>query len=168
MDKIDLLKKLKTLAERGVGGEKVNAAKQLEKLMKKYGITEEQISDDVVEVCWFKCGNDFTWLITQIIFKVTGECGSYYTNKFKRGQRGYELTKAQYIEASFLFDSHLRNYKKELATFKHAYIIANDIFPDGDGVGVSESTKEEREAARKAAALASNMDKLSINKALNH
>lgn len=34
--KIDLLKKLKTLAEQGIGGEKETAQKKLEQLMQKY------------------------------------------------------------------------------------------------------------------------------------
>ena len=39
--KIDLLKKLKTLAEQGIGGEKETAQKKLEQLMQKYNVEEE-------------------------------------------------------------------------------------------------------------------------------
>ena len=46
--KIEMIKKVKALANRGVGGEKEDAAKLLEKLMKKYGIEEADISEDIV------------------------------------------------------------------------------------------------------------------------
>ena len=39
MEKMDVIKKLKALSDRGINGEKENATKLLNKLMKKYGIT---------------------------------------------------------------------------------------------------------------------------------
>lgn len=42
---IELAKKLKELADRGTGGEKVNAEQQLTRLMEKHGITLEDIED---------------------------------------------------------------------------------------------------------------------------
>jgi hypothetical protein len=44
--KIELIKKLQRLAERGVGGEKEGAQKKLQQLMKKYDIEESDLSDD--------------------------------------------------------------------------------------------------------------------------
>ena len=38
-----LAKKLKELADRGIGGEKQNAEKKLKMLMSKYGITPEML-----------------------------------------------------------------------------------------------------------------------------
>ena len=45
MSKLDLLLKLKALAERGTGGEKENAEKSLQRLMKKYGFTDADLGD---------------------------------------------------------------------------------------------------------------------------
>lgn len=50
MTRAELLKKLQdisALAERGVGGEAENAEALLARLMDKYGVTEEDISDEV-------------------------------------------------------------------------------------------------------------------------
>lgn len=47
--KIELMKKLQRLAERGVGGEKEGAQKKLQQLMKKYDIEESDLSDDKLE-----------------------------------------------------------------------------------------------------------------------
>lgn len=43
MDKTALLKKVRALAEHGVGGEAENAEKLLARMMKKYGISEEEL-----------------------------------------------------------------------------------------------------------------------------
>ena len=57
--KIDLLKKLKTLAEQGIGGEKETAQKKLEQLMQKYNVEEQELSDDVVERYEFRYHGEF-------------------------------------------------------------------------------------------------------------
>ena len=45
MDKAALLKKIKALAERGVGGERENAEALLARLMEKYDVSEEELSE---------------------------------------------------------------------------------------------------------------------------
>lgn len=45
MDKTALLKKVRALAEHGVGGEAENAEKLLARMMKKYGISEEELDE---------------------------------------------------------------------------------------------------------------------------
>ena len=57
--KIELIKKLQRLAERGVGGEKEGAQKKLQQLMKKYDIEESDLSDDKLEDHEWKYHNDF-------------------------------------------------------------------------------------------------------------
>lgn len=49
MEKMDVIKKLKALSDRGINGEKENATKLLNKLMKKYGITEEELEKSEVK-----------------------------------------------------------------------------------------------------------------------
>lgn len=46
MDKTALLKKVRALAEHGVGGEAENAEKLLARMMKKYGISEEELDEE--------------------------------------------------------------------------------------------------------------------------
>ena len=46
MDKTALLKKIRALAERGVGGEAENAEKLLARMMKKYGISEAELDEE--------------------------------------------------------------------------------------------------------------------------
>ena len=54
-DKIHIkLIKLLALAERGVGGEKVNAQRMLEKLMKRHGIEMSDLAGEKIETRWFR------------------------------------------------------------------------------------------------------------------
>ena len=58
LEKTELLKKLKALSDRGVSGEKENATKLLKKLMKKYGISEEEIQKDEVKEIYINLRTD--------------------------------------------------------------------------------------------------------------
>lgn len=49
MNKKELLKKIKALADSGVGGEKENAQKILAGLMKQYDISEEELSEENIK-----------------------------------------------------------------------------------------------------------------------
>lgn len=46
MDKAALLKKIRALAERGVGGEADNAEEILRRLMEKYGVSEDELDEE--------------------------------------------------------------------------------------------------------------------------
>ena len=58
LEKTELLKKLKALSDRGVSGEKENATELLKKLMKKYGISEEEIQEDEVKEIYINLRTD--------------------------------------------------------------------------------------------------------------
>lgn len=71
--KIDLLKKLKTLAEQGVGGEKETAQKKLKQLMQKYDV-EEELSDETEEKYEFTFHGEFERrLLLQVGYKILGK-----------------------------------------------------------------------------------------------
>lgn len=99
--KIELMKKLQRLAERGVGGEKEGAQKKLQQLMKKYNIEESDLSDDKLEDHEWKYHNDFELrLLKQTIYKVMGKDGlnqmyHYRSGKGKKTIQGVQCTKAQ-------------------------------------------------------------------------
>ena len=58
-EKKKLIKKLQELAERGVGGEKEGAQKKLEQLMKKYNISEADLSDEQLREHEWKYHTEF-------------------------------------------------------------------------------------------------------------
>ena len=84
--KIDLLKKLKTLAEQGIGGEKETAQKKLEQLMQKYNVEEQELSDDVVERYEFRYHGEFEKrMLLQVGYKVLGKKIKEKMYEYRRG-----------------------------------------------------------------------------------
>lgn len=135
MDKQELLKKLKALAEQGVGGEKLNAQNKLNELMKKYNVTETELSDDLLLDCEFKySGERERKLLIQVVYKVTNDSNAVYsfiytaTKRHCRTKLGCKATAAQKIEIDFLFDFYKKLYAKEEKVFFRAFIQKHQIF----------------------------------------
>lgn len=73
MNKAALLKKIRTLAERGVGGEAENAEKLLAHMMEKYDISEDELDADIRERNDFEYhGKEQKKILRQVVYKVTG------------------------------------------------------------------------------------------------
>ena len=135
MNKQELLKKLKALAEQGVGGEKLNAQNKLNELMKKYGVTEIELNDDLPLDCEFKySGEREKKLLIQVIYKVTDNSKAVYSFIYSRTKRqcrtklGCKATAAQKIEIDFLFDFYKKLYAKEEKIFFRAFVQKHNIF----------------------------------------
>ncbi len=139
----DTLIKLKTLAERGVDGEKENAAALLQKLCEKNNISLDQLESEDLKFRWFKYPRDaqFRKLITQCIYKTMGPGFKAYTID-RKNQVGVECTPAQAIEIQLDYEFYAKHLKNELSRMVSAFIDANHIFPPnapkGDGSGFDE------------------------------
>lgn len=86
MNKAALLKKIRTLAERGVGGEAENAEKLLAHMMEKYDISEDELDADIRERNDFEYhGKEQKKILRQVVYKVTG--GNAYELYYARARR---------------------------------------------------------------------------------
>lgn len=120
--KVELMKKLQRLAERGVGGEKEGAQKKLQQLMKKYDIEESDLSDDKLEDHEWKYHNDFELrLLKQTIYKVLG--------KGKKTIQGVQCTKAQAIQIGIEYEFYCETWKEEHDFFFKCFVQKHKIFP---------------------------------------
>lgn len=177
-DKItEKLKKIKALADRGVGGEKETAMRMYEELKARYEIEDEEIMMDTVKLHWFGYNGDLEEdLLTQIFYKVTG-CASYhvYTGKYKRRKkRGCDCTELEAAEITLLFNFYKEELKRELETFMIAFRSGNKLYPDetarcykeDNETPKPERTEEEKRMLKKAAAYRMFMDKRQPPRAL--
>ena len=141
----ELLKKIKALAEGGTGGEKENAEALLNKLIKKYNISYDEIDDDIVETAEFKYRDKQQKnLLIQVIYKVTNEAGRSWTYKNVRDTIFADVTKAQRIEIEWLYDWYKRQWIKERDSFFSAFIQKHRIFGQlKDGQSAQELSDEE-------------------------
>lgn len=133
MNKAALLKKIRTLAERGVGGEAENAEKLLAHMMEKYDISENELDADIRERNDFEYhGKEQKKILRQVVYKVTG--GNAYelyytaTGRKVKTQLGADCTPAEKVEIEYLFDFYKRLWEKEKEAFLAAYIQKHRIF----------------------------------------
>ena len=156
----ELLKKIKALAERGIGGEKENAEKLLKKLMQEHNIKEEDLDEETIKVFPFKMPKFYnsTKLAGQVFYSIVGfevnNGKGFYTNGLK--QLYIKCTAAEFVEFEAKFKFYSYHFKNDLKTFYHAFIEANKIFPPPDKTlenEHSELTDEDRAAVKMADSL---------------
>ncbi len=129
-NKEKLLKKIKTLSERGVGCEKESAEKLLLQLMEKYKITEDEISEDSVEFEWFRYKDNIQKrLLNQVIYMILGNVDTYKRTGGRHKLVGAYCTAAQKFEIEMNFEFFRNAMEKELETFYTAFCHKNRLFP---------------------------------------
>jgi len=167
---IALANKLKELANRGVGGEKTNAQAALDRLMKKYNISPEDLESEDVGLYWMKVGSgdQLATLFQQVASTVIGLTPTYSDKKYKKGKLGIKCTQSQAIEVEAKFGFYKSLYQKELDVFVVGFITANELFPlNGNIISYDDMTPEEREQRERASALAGNIKKGTFAKQLS-
>ena len=180
MDKTALLKKVRALAEHGVGGEAENAEKLLARMMKKYGISEEELDEET------RVRHDFTYhggeekkILRQVVYKVTGgyayELVYTASGRKVRTQLGADCTPAEKVEIASkapdnqiaMADGGTTNglvlWEKEKDAFLAAYIQKHRIFAIRADVEPQEISREE---ALKMGALMQGMSDESLLRAI--
>ncbi len=128
-----LLRKIKILAERGEGGERESAQKFLSKLLKKYGLSEQDLNEEIVKCEWFRYKNDLQCrLLKQIIWMVTGDAGMYTMKNKKNKVIGADCTSYQRIEIEVNYEFFKKAMEEEINTFYRAFCNKNELFPVED------------------------------------
>lgn len=128
------LSRLKALAERGVGGERDNAGKLLDKLLKKYGARLDELDNDQEQDFFFKySGKEQQALLVQVASFVIDEPEHCYYCRTSGGRRSKTnmcivCTKAQKLEIEFLFDFYKRLWEKEKKTILTAFCLKHELF----------------------------------------
>jgi hypothetical protein len=148
VDKAALLKKIRALAERGVGGEADNAEEILRRLMEKYGVSEDELNEEERRRHDFEYhGKEQEKLLRQVVFKVTG--GYAYnlvynaTGRKVKTKLGADCTAAEKVEIEFLFDFYTRLWERERAAFLSAFIQKHRIFAIRDDIEPQKLSREE-------------------------
>jgi hypothetical protein len=152
---LSLLKKLYTLAQQGVGGERVNAQQILQTLMKKHNISLEDIEQDQrkKQVCVISI--DAMDFFHQVLASVCGPIQVrlfVHENKKKRTRSIiFDCTDAEYIETQAKFAFYWDAWKEERKIFYQAFIQKNKLYSkpsDNPSERRSLTAKEEEEYRR--------------------
>lgn len=126
----DRLRKLQALAERGVGGEKANAQRMLERLLTRHGLTVDDLADERRAMRWFPAVTTFEKrLAFQILAKVCNtDRPAAYTSKSHRKQVGIEVTPSEAIEFELHYDALRKAMQEHFLDAFSAFVQANRLF----------------------------------------
>ena len=168
MEKREIITKLKALSDRGIAGEKENATKLLEKLMKKYGITEEDLQTEEKKQVFITLKNDIEErLCCQILYAYFEESSLYKTRGCRTKYYTY-MTAVQEIEFKYMLSAYIEDFYKQQDIFYSAYIQKNHIFPKNVKTKyIEDITADERAKSLLASMMAEGIEKKRIRKALN-
>ena len=128
------LRKLKALAEQGVGGEKENAEKLLAALMKKHNISEEEIEEVQIKTYFIRYKTEWERrLLHQLAYMHLGSghssgCVGTYTGHMRK-KVSIKCTAAVYLEIEAEFDIYRRALEKEIEYFYYAFVSKNNLYP---------------------------------------
>lgn len=149
---IELAKKLKALAHKGEGGEKENAQQKLAALMKKHGITPDQIEEDVIENFSIEVKVKNQRFFMQVVCSVCD--AKVFGYKGKRNYLILECTASEFVEIESKFEFYLKEYEKELKQreeiFYRAFVQKNALYlHTGEKQEKKDLTPEELEEIQK-------------------
>ena len=128
---INKLKKIKALAENGIGGEKEAAARIYENLLNMLDVSPEELDYITQETrdFYFTFSNSMEErLLGQIAYKVIGD-GTYYLKPNGKKMR-IVCTELESAEIQMLFNLYRKKLKEDLIIFYKAFIHRQQIFPD--------------------------------------
>lgn len=160
---LELAKKLKALADRGIGGEKINAAEQLKKLIAKHGISLEDIESETLSDHFFDVQVKTRKIFIQVCAYVIGINARIYFVQNGRGKKKparmlVVCTSAQAVEIESMYYFYSKDYLEQIKTFELAYIYKNNLVPQ-DGTVYRNLSDDEIQKRKKAAAMGAGIDK---------
>lgn len=169
---LELARKVNELAKRGVDGEKVAAEHQLALLMKKHGITLEELEGEEVREFRLKVNKEdakfFRQVVSSVDTKKRGVPGCY-----TGGFYYIDCTAAEFAEIEFKFKFYLPRLKATLEGAYSAFIQVNELYRFETEEETEERFKRERqekreetEADRKAREIAEGLRKERFRKAI--
>lgn len=152
---LERLNKIKSLVDRGVGGEKENADLLLQRLLKKYNLTEENLLDDVVREHEFRFYGAFgKALLDQVVYAVMGNVDIYqYAKKRNCKSRFIYCTESEALEIKEMFEFYRHYLDEGLHNYYQAFVQIEKIFPPPEKCDPTISRTEISEDVIKLAAM---------------
>lgn len=175
----DKLRKLLALAERGCGGEAVNARRLLEAQLKRYGLTLEDLLTEEKRTRAFKYrSTEELRLIVQVLISVLGsrhEAVNTSTYNSSKRQIYIELTDLQFAEISDMLNFYKRQLSKEkkrlLKDLFSAFVQKHNLYdcdPSEEQKKRAEEKEIDRDALWRILTLSAGMEDVTYRKAISN
>lgn len=166
---LELAKKLKALAEHGIGGEKENAAFQLKRFMLKHNLSIKDIENEEIISKVYTVGKHVR-LMKQIISSVSNTA-ILYGYKTVKTKVILDATLAEHIEAEAKFNLYKKEYERQQKeyeeTFFRAFVQKNALYSN-EKSEPTEYNQEELKQAKKVLALSKELDDVNYLKQIEN
>lgn len=172
-EQIQRLKKLLSLAERGVGGEAENARRILDQLLDKYNITLDDLrSNNVRERAFpYKTKDEFH-LFIQILANIFGTTSEVFTKakyNTRKKQLYVELSDLDFIDLSNMWSFYRAQFNKErkrlFADMFSAFVMKHNIY-SRDPKDPGENSEPDWDRLERIFNLSKSMEDVQYRKAL--
>lgn len=156
---LELAKKLKALADRGIGGEQYNAKKALDELMEKYHISEEDLNDNIESKQDFVIMAEHINLFVRVVTSIIGNRITKETSQRRFGKNLWEMeikitllvTKMEFLEISAQYNFYKALWKEEVENLDIAFAIKHSLWnKDAKGKDAGELSDEDRRKIMRA------------------
>ena len=175
-NQIELLKKLKALSERGESGEQENAKDKLNLLLKKNGLTLNDLETEDIKRHFFRIKQTDCQLFLTIVFKVNHQIQPYgfltekyiKANKLK-GNVHIDSTHSEAVEIMAMYEFYLRAYKQSLKAHYVAFVLKNNLEMTSENAGISikDLSKEDLEVYENAQKMMDLIKKSNYHRQIN-
>jgi hypothetical protein len=148
----DRMEKIKRLAESGSPGERENASRLLDALLKKHNMTAADLTSDELVEFWIDVQNENELsLVIQIVGFVIQQARVHYlAPKNNRDCIFLETTRIQSIEIQELCAHYLPAYRESAKDHLRAFMSANSLHPKACIRKLSDLTPDELAAIARA------------------
>ncbi len=163
---IERMRKVLALAKGGTGGERDNAERQLEAMLKKHGLTMADIDDEAVEnvKAEFRYRDEFEQrLAVQTVLDTYDPKLMEYRGS--RSRFHVYMKPAEKAQCEYIYKLLKPVMLNALRTAYTAFLMAQNLYP-ATSVSERELSPEDRLRARQAAEMSTFMDVVPINKAI--
>ncbi|MBA4304638.1 MAG: hypothetical protein C0424_10475 [Sphingobacteriaceae bacterium] len=168
---LELEKKLKRLAEQGVGGEKLNAAQKLQEICQKHKINLEELEDDKIIEAWFKVSSEQRKFFVQIVSSVLGKefdtYGQWINGRKTKNLIGIRARPADLAEIEMKYHFYWRIYNEELRIFYRAFIHKHSLFANSPAREERDLSPKELEELKRVFTMADAMKDEGFRKQLS-
>lgn len=176
---LDRLRKMKQLADRGVGGERENAERLLSEIAEQYGINLADIEEERLEDFFVTLIESWKHdMLSQLCalkrqelkregVSLEGDRMSAWKCRGRNISKVKNCTKAEWLELMAKLKVLARDYKRQLGNYYHAFLMANNLLVEPeDDEEEKELSREDRSRLFRIAQMAHGIEKSQLNKQL--
>jgi hypothetical protein len=170
---IERLRKVLALAKGGTGGERDNAERQLEAMLRKHGLTMDDIDDETVKKVKveFHFRNEFEEKLAMqtVSFVLDTYSPEIWHQKGSRSRFHVYITPAEKAQCDYIYEILKPAMMSVLDTAYNGFLIAQKLFPQtAEGLSAKDLSQDELMRLKQASAMSEFMAKEPINKAITN